>query len=106
MIRADLSNNAMAGALEGGDGGGFAAPVAAAAPAFPPELVQIAFELGLDIRNPEHLAILFQLLGQGAGGGLGPMAGAVPGLEGPSLEGPEQVPRRGGEPCGTFNFRE
>lgn len=101
MIRADMSNQALGAALEGG-GAPSGAPSGAPAPAFPPELVAIAFELGLDIRNPEHLAILFQLLGQGAGGGLGPMAGAVPGLAGP---GGESVPTRSGEPAETFGFR-
>lgn len=45
-------------------------------PGFPPELVQIAFELGLDIRDPQQLMILIQMLGQGGGGPMGPMAGA------------------------------
>jgi hypothetical protein len=77
----------MGAALQGGQGG--AAPPAPAGPApsgpqtpmagIPPELAAIAFELGLDIRKPEDLAILLQLFGQGGGGPLGPMAGAAPG---------------------------
>jgi hypothetical protein len=75
-------NMAMQAALGGGEG---AAPGGAPGggpqtpgPAFPPELAAVAQQLGLDINNPEHLMILMQMLGQGGGGPLGPMAGAGP----------------------------
>jgi hypothetical protein len=71
----------MQAALGGPEGGapapGGAAP-GAPSPGFPPELAAIAQQLGLDINNPEHLMILMQMLGQGGGGPLGPMAGAGP----------------------------
>jgi hypothetical protein len=72
-------NMAMQAAL-GGEGaapGGGGAPQTPS-PAFPPELAAIAQQLGLDINNPEHLMILMQMMGQGGGGPLGPMAGAGP----------------------------
>lgn len=45
-------------------------------PGFPPELMAIAKALGLDINDPNALAILLQMLGAGGGGQMGPMAGA------------------------------
>ena len=87
----EMANMALEGALQAGPGGpppqgGPAGPpmggpggMESPMPGMPPELVAMAFELGLDIRNPEHLAILLKILGQGGGGPLGPMAGAGPG---------------------------
>jgi hypothetical protein len=64
-------------------------------PGFPPELVQIAFELGLDIRDPQQLMILLQMLGQGGGGPMGPMAGAP--QQAPQAPAPmPQAPPAGG----------
>ncbi|HYE17348.1 MAG TPA: hypothetical protein VEA69_02830 [Tepidisphaeraceae bacterium] len=74
-------NQAMEQALAGG-GGAPAAPQGGPQtpmPGIPPELVELAYALGLDLNNPEDLAILLQMLGQGGGGPLGPMAGAAPG---------------------------
>jgi hypothetical protein len=63
-------------------------------PGIPPELMQLAEALGLDINNPEHLAILMQMIGGGGGGPMGPMAGAPPGEQGPPM--PPQGPPKPG----------
>jgi hypothetical protein len=93
MFRSDIQNDAMAGAL-GQQGPAQAAPAdpgmaAAPPPALPPELVQMAFEMGLDIRKPEDFAIFLQLLGAGGGGPLGPMAGAAGPPPAPMPQGPQ-----------------
>ena len=48
---------------------------ASAGPQIPPELIALAAEMGLDIRDPQQLMILIQMISQGGGGPMGPMAG-------------------------------
>lgn len=87
----DMQNMAMAQGLEGGGpsaGGGQGGP----GPVIPPELMALAFEMGLDIRNPEHLMILIKMLGQGGGGPMGPMAPTGPGAG----AAPSPMPPQGG----------
>ncbi len=77
-------NMAMEQALAGGAAPAGPAPQAPM-PGIPPELAQIAMQLGLDIQKPEDLMILLQMLGAGGGGPMGPMAGSPPAGGGPQM---------------------
>lgn len=82
-----MQNQAVEGALGGAPAPGGGAP-AAPMPGMPPELAMLAQALGLDINNPQDLMILLQMLGQGGGGPMGPMAGAPGGGQAPPPQPP------------------